>query len=33
MMMATLRASATMAFFILLRLASFIAQHFNAVQP
>jgi hypothetical protein len=33
MMMAILRASATLAFFIPLRLASFIAQLFNAVQP
>jgi len=33
MMTAILRASATLAFFIPLRLASFIAQLFNAVQP
>ena len=33
MMTATLRASATLAFFIPLRFASFIAQLFNAVQP
>jgi hypothetical protein len=33
MMTASLRASATLAFFIPLRLASFIAQLFNAVQP
>jgi hypothetical protein len=33
MMTATLRASATLALFIPLRLTSFIAQLFNAVQP
>ena len=33
MMTASLRASATLAFFIPLRLAIFIAQLFNAVQP
>jgi hypothetical protein len=33
MMTASLGASATLAFFILLRLASFIAQLCNAVQP
>jgi len=32
-MTSILRASATLAFFIPLRLASFIAQLFNAVQP
>ena len=33
MMTAILRANATLAFFIPLRFASFIAQLFNAVQP
>ena len=33
MMTASLRASATLAFFIPLRLAIFIAQLFNTVQP